>query len=77
MAEIIYETDEEKKQHLGAVHFLASHYHLEESMIREIYENELAKIKDSARIKTYLSVLTVRQVNDYLHQSHIVRYHIV
>lgn len=72
----LYDTDEEEKLHLSAVHFLASRYHLEESTIREIYEKELEKIKDGARIKTYLSVLTVHQVNDFLHQTNLVKNHI-
>jgi hypothetical protein len=73
----IYDTDEEEKQHLGAVHFLVSRYHLEESTIRDIYENELEKVKDGARIKTYLSVLTVRRVNDFIHQTNLVKNHII
>lgn len=69
----LYENDEEQRQHSGAIHFLASYHHLDEGLVRGIYEDNLKKIKSNARIKTYLSVLTIRQVNDLLHQSHFGR----
>lgn len=66
---IQYDSEEERKRHVGAIHALADQYHLNESKIREIYESELEKLMDSARVKTYLSVLTVRQVKNQLHDS--------
>ncbi|TPW12539.1 MAG: hypothetical protein FD130_1751 [Halothiobacillaceae bacterium] len=67
----LYDTDEEKRQHLGAIHFIASRYNLDEEMIRSLYENSLEKIKANAHVKNYLSVLAIRQVNEILqHRSH-------
>lgn len=65
----LYETDEEEKQHTGAIHFFAHSYHLDESRIREIYEHELAKLADCARIRTYLSVLTLRRVTEIVNHA--------
>jgi hypothetical protein len=64
-----YDNDEERKLHFGAIHTLADQYHLDESRIREIYESELEKLMDSARVKTYLSVLTIRLVKNQLHDT--------
>ena len=64
-----YDSDEERRLHFSAIHSLADQYHLDESMIREIYENELEKLMYSARVKTYLSVLAVRQVKNQLHET--------
>lgn len=64
-----YDSDEERRLHISAIHSLADQYHLDESMIREIYENELEKLMYSARVKTYLSVLAVRQVKNQLHET--------
>jgi len=69
---IQYDTDEEQKLHFNVIHELAGQYHLDESMIREIYESKLEKLMYSARVKTYLSVLAVRHVKNYLHESQLV-----
>ena len=66
---IQYDTEDERRLHFGAIHALADQYNLDESMIREIYESELEKLLDSARVKTYLSVLVVRQVKNQLHET--------
>ncbi len=66
---IQYDTEDERRLHFGAIHALADHYSLDESTIREIYENELEKLMDSARVKTYLSVLAARQVKNQLHET--------
>lgn len=69
---LIYDTENERKQHLGAINSLASRYHVNESVIQEIYENKLEKLKYRARVKTYLSVLAARYVKDFLHEANMV-----
>jgi Protein of unknown function (DUF3562) len=69
---IQYDTDEERKLHLSAIHSLADQYHLDETLIRDIYENQLEKLMDSARVKTYLSVLASRYVKSSLQASRTV-----
>ena len=67
---INYKTEEERKAHFSAIHALASQYNYDESTIREIYERKLEKLMAGARVKTYLSVLVVRQVKDILLREH-------
>ena len=69
---IQYDNDEERKQHFSAIYALADHYHIDESTIRELYESELEKLKYSARVKNFLSVLAERQVKNFLHDSRLV-----
>jgi len=69
---IQYDTDEERKLHLSAILSLADQYHLDETLIRDIYENQLEKLMDSARVKTYLSVLAARYVKSSLQASRTV-----
>lgn len=69
---IQYDTDEERKLHLNVIHSLADQYRLDETLIREIYESQLEKLMDSARVKTYLSVLTARYVKSLLQESRMV-----
>jgi hypothetical protein len=66
---IQYDTDQERKLHFNVIHALADQYHLDESTIREIYESKLEKLMYSARVKTYLSVLAIRYVKTFLHES--------
>jgi len=68
---LAYDTEQERKQHLSAIHSLASRYHVDEEVIQAIYESRLEQLKDSARVNTYLSVLTARYVKDILHEAHM------
>jgi len=61
-----YNTDEERRLHSNVIHSLADQYHLDEAMIRDIYERKLESLMDHARIRIYLSVLTVRYVRNFL-----------
>ena len=59
---IQYDTDEERKLHLRTIHSIADQYHLDEAMIRDLYESKLEGLMNGARVKTYLSVLAARHV---------------
>jgi hypothetical protein len=63
---IQYETDEERRLHTSAIDMLADRYHVEASMIRDIYEGRLEQLMDRARVKTYLSILAARYVTALL-----------
>ena len=67
---IQYDTDEERKLHLRTIHSIADQYHLDEAMIRDLYESKLEGLMNGARVKTYLSVLAARHVKSTLLESH-------
>ena len=69
---IQYDTDEERRLHANVIHSLADQYHLDETMIRDIYESKLESLMNRARIKTYLSVLTARYVKSMLMESRVL-----
>ncbi len=66
---IQYPTDKERKLHGSVIHSLADHYHLDERMIREVYESELESLMDGARVRSYLPLLAERHVRNLLHQQ--------
>ena len=72
---IQYQTDEERKLHLSIIHSLADHYHLDEAMIRELYESKLQSLMNDARVKTYLSVLTERYIKNLLLEGRVLSPH--
>lgn len=59
----------EYKQHDSAINYIAEHYHVQTTLIRKLYENELGGLLTNARIKTFLSVLTIRHVKEILHRN--------
>ena len=58
----LYGSVQEQKQHSSAIHAIAQQYHVQESLVREIYEQDLKTLKPAAHIKSYLSVLVSRHV---------------
>jgi len=69
---IQYDTDEERRLHANVIHSLADQYHLDETMIRDIYESKLESLMNRARVKTYLSVLAARYVKSMLMDSRLL-----
>ena len=63
---IQYETDEERRVHTSAIDTLADRYHVDASIVRDIYEGRLEELMDHARVRTYLSILAARHVTDLL-----------
>jgi len=61
-----YDNDKERSLHSGAIHDLSLASGLPEWEIGKIYEQELDKLKSTARVKDYLSVLTCRVVKESL-----------
>ena len=62
----IYDNDKERQIHENAIHGLAHQYHLEEEWLRDIYQSELMSLKQGARVKGFLSVLSCHGVRETL-----------
>jgi len=63
---IQYDTDEERRVHTSAIDTLADRYHVDASIVRDLYEDRLEELMDHARVRTYLSLLAARYVTDLL-----------
>ena len=59
-------SNNEYRQHTSAITSIAGHYHIDEPIVREIYERELEELLHHARIKIYLSVIAMRHVKDII-----------
>ena len=77
-ASLPYDDEEERARHLNAIQQLAREaprHGIDELIVPLLYEAELAELKATARIATFLPVLTVRRVRDvfryveYLHNG--------
>lgn len=66
----LYENDKDIALHRGAIHDLSRESGLPESVIAEIYERNLSRLKKTARVKDYLLVLTRRMVRESLRYPH-------
>jgi oligoendopeptidase F len=56
----------ERKQRDKSVKMLAEHFGMAEDQIRIIYEEELDRLRQNARVREFLSVLITRKVRDVL-----------
>jgi hypothetical protein len=70
-----YDGEEERKLHGAVIHSLANQYHVDEIIVRDIYESKLQSLTAGARIKRYLSVLAARHVKALLSRARIDRVH--
>lgn len=59
-----YEDAEEERQHLNAIHALAQDLNQDENRVRVLYETELSRLQQEAKIKNFLTILAARQVVD-------------
>jgi len=66
----LYENDKDHALHRGAIHDLSRESGLPEPVIAEIYEQNLSRLKKTARVKDYLLVLTRRMVMQSLRYPH-------
>lgn len=66
----IYNDDKERALHSGAIHDLSRESGLPEWEIGRIYEQELDKLRRTARVKDYLPVLIRRLVKENLRNQH-------
>ncbi len=66
----LYDDDKERTLHKGAIHDLSRESGLPEWEIGKMYEQELDKLKQTARVKDFLPVLTRRLVKETLRLKH-------
>ncbi len=64
VATMLYENESEKRQHLSAIHVLASNFGLSEESVRILYERELEALVGRARIRDFLPVLALRRLKE-------------
>jgi len=58
------------QKHDSVIQAIADHYHVHESVVRPLYEQELAKLQpQSAHITSFLSVLASKHVCEKLSQT--------
>lgn len=66
-ASLLYNNEEEHARHLNAIQQLAGEaprHGIDELIVPLLYEAELADLKATARIATFLPLLTIRRVRD-------------
>jgi len=66
MLNYLYDDEAERQIHLHAMEILCREIMLPEEEIRELYERELDRLKETARVKDFLVVLVCRAVRDTL-----------
>lgn len=59
-------SDNDYHQHNDAIHLIAEQYHINETLVRELYENVLESLQVSARCKQFLSILATRHVKEQI-----------
>ena len=65
----IYQNEKEHKQHLGAIHEIARMCGRPEDEVEKVYELELSKLMQVARLKDFVPVLARRVVMENLRHS--------
>jgi len=66
MAVAIYENEKERKRHLGVIHEIAYLCGRPESEVEKVYDLELSRLMQVARVKDFLPLLTRRAVMENL-----------
>jgi HD superfamily phosphohydrolase YqeK len=69
MANVLYDDDKERAAHAGVIHEIAQQSGLPEQEVGQFYEQELARLKQKARVKEFLPVLLRRSVWENLRQA--------
>lgn len=64
MLNYLYDDEAERQIHIHAIEILRREIMLPEEGIRELYEQELKRLKETARVKDFLVVLVCRAVRD-------------
>jgi hypothetical protein len=69
VANILYESESEKRQHLSAMYLLSSTFGLTENSVKQLYENELQSLVGRARVRDFLSVIVIRRLKEKLRDN--------
>ncbi|MEK6656764.1 MAG: DUF3562 domain-containing protein [Nitrospirota bacterium] len=67
---MLYDDEQEKKQHIHAIQILSRDIGAPVEEISGIYEIELERLKHDAKVRTYLTVLVARRVKEKLKADH-------
>jgi hypothetical protein len=62
----LYDTPAEASAHHDAIESLIEETNLPADIVRNVYERELGVLKDSARVKDFLVLFTVRRAREAL-----------
>jgi hypothetical protein len=62
----LYDTAAEASAHRDAIEALIEETRLPAEVVRDVYERELGALKDSARVKDFLVLFTVRRAREAL-----------
>lgn len=63
---LLYDDEIEKRQHLNAIQTLAGNMRIPMDMVRQLYEVELEDLKQSAKVKDFLTVIVSRRVTEII-----------
>ena len=63
---LLYDDETEKRQHLNAIQMLALDMRIPMDVISQLYEVELGELKQSVKIKDFLTVLVSRRVREMI-----------
>lgn len=69
----LYDNESEELLHSHAISILQRELGLPSEEIMRLYEHELERLKEHARIKDFLVVLVCRTVRDILRRDHLGR----
>ena len=59
----------EQQQHSSAIHHLAEQYHLDEDLVRNVYERELRMFNTTEHVEKYLSLMATSHVRELIRQG--------
>ena len=63
---LLYDDETEKRQQLNAIQMLALDMRIPMDVISQLYEVELGELKQSVKIKDFLTVLVSRRVREMI-----------
>lgn len=69
MATLLRDTSSDPTRQQQVIEALAKETHAEVDHVRELYEVEHAKLTATARVKTFVGVITTRLVRNVLHRE--------
>jgi hypothetical protein len=70
MATSLYDNETERKQHLSSILHLSRELACPVEEVMGLYESELGKLKEVARVKDFLGVFTTRRVREVIREQH-------
>lgn len=63
---LLYNDETEKRQHLNAILMLSENTRISIDVISQLYQGELGRLKQEAKIKDFLTVIVSRRVREII-----------